>query len=479
MADGWSIAFDEPTFEQLMAHLFQADDDEHGAVLAAGLVTTARGTRLLVRELHIARDGIDFVPSPIGHRMLTAAFVNRMIRRCRDESLAFLAVHNHGGCNRVRFSDVDKSSHERGYPALLDIAGGPPVGALVFAENAVAGDIWTPDRARRAITEAVVVGRNLRRLHPAPPPRLASADPGYDRQVRFLGERGQALLAAQKVGVIGSGGVGTVLVGLLARIGVGELVVVEPERIEPTNLPRLPESRRIHALTFLRHGRRLTRLADRLSTKKITLARRIARRANPQIRFRGIAENVVEPAAANELRDCDVLFLAADSHQARMVFNALVHQYLIPGFDLGTRIEVDPDSGQVGEIRSNVRLVLPHSGCLRCNGLISGARLQEEALGNAEREANRYVDEVPAPSVITFNTQVAAQAVTDYLLMLGGLIDDSAPTGYLLFRQRRRRQEPLRPRPPRGDCRDCGERSGTRRARGDHADLPVRERRFR
>jgi hypothetical protein len=35
--------------------------------------------------------------------------------------------------------------------------------------------------------------------------------------------------------------------------------------------------------------------------------------------------------------------------------------------------------------------------------------------------------------VITFNTLVASQAATDYLLMLVGLTEDSAPSGYLRF----------------------------------------------
>lgn len=476
METPWSITFDETLYNELTAHLFQEDRDEHGAVITAGVVKTARGTRLLVRECHIARDGIDFVPSPIGHRMLTAEFVNRMIRHCRDENLAFLAVHNHGGRDYVEFSPVDNASHERGYPALLDIANGPPVGALVLTRNAVAGDIWSADRTRRTIRETIVLGPNIQRLHPEPPPRPKKADVSYDRHVRFLGDRGQELLGSLKVGVIGSGGVGTVLVGLLSRLGVGELVVVEPERIEPTNLPRLPESRRIHALTFLRRGERLAALADRLSLRKITLARRIATRANRKIRFNGIATNVIEPAAAHQLVDCDFLFLAADSHQARMVFNAICHQYLIPGFDLGTRIEVDPDTGEVGEIRTNIRLVLPRAGCLRCNNLISGEKLQEESLPKAERDRNRYIDEIPAPSVISFNTLAAAQAVTDFLLMMGNLMDESASTDYLLFRPRRRRHEPLVPQTASAGCRDCGTTNRSRRARGDSVELPLPER---
>jgi hypothetical protein len=53
-------------------------------------------------------------------------------------------------------------------PALLDIAGGLPVGALVFARNAVAGDLWSAG-GRRVVLDEAVVGGGLpaRRLRPA------------------------------------------------------------------------------------------------------------------------------------------------------------------------------------------------------------------------------------------------------------------------------------------------------------------------
>src|SRR2546428_232172 len=81
--------------------------------------------RLLARELHKARDGIDFVPGRWGYRMLTPQFVSEKIRYCRDQELIYLAVHNHGGSHQVEFSEPDNRSHERGYPALLDISGRP------------------------------------------------------------------------------------------------------------------------------------------------------------------------------------------------------------------------------------------------------------------------------------------------------------------------------------------------------------------
>lgn len=159
---------------------------------------------------------------------------------------------------------------------------------------------------------------------------------------------------------------------------------------------------------------------------------------------------------------------------ARMLFNAIVHQFLIPGIQIGTRIDVDVN-GEVGDIRSNVRLVLPHTGCLRCNGLISGARLPEESMGSDERERNRYVDEVPAPSVITFNTLTAGQAASDFMLTVGDLIDAGARStscasaaraqGRARAARTERAQLPrLRPRPAEPPCSRRRRRTASPRA---------------
>ena len=57
--EAWQLVMPDSIWTQLTGHLFPGDLDEHGAVAAAGIVRTNRGTRLLVRELFIARDGDD------------------------------------------------------------------------------------------------------------------------------------------------------------------------------------------------------------------------------------------------------------------------------------------------------------------------------------------------------------------------------------------------------------------------------------
>lgn len=93
----WTLTLPSGLMAQLQGHLFPGDGDEHGAVIAAGMVETSRGTRLLARDLVLAQDGVDYVPGKRGYRMLTASFVTKNILRCASQRLVYLAIHGHGG----------------------------------------------------------------------------------------------------------------------------------------------------------------------------------------------------------------------------------------------------------------------------------------------------------------------------------------------------------------------------------------------
>src|SRR5260221_4853761 len=157
--------------------------------------TSVGRIRLLARTLHLVKDGVDYVPGKRGYRMLRANFIRDRILECRDEKLVYLAIHNHGGTTSVGFSGDDYASHERGYPALVDVARGMPVGALVFADRAVAGDIWLPDGTRVELADGSIVGRRQRRIGPTLRSYSGSIDPDFDRQVRLFGDAGQAILS--------------------------------------------------------------------------------------------------------------------------------------------------------------------------------------------------------------------------------------------------------------------------------------------
>src|SRR5439155_11152739 len=116
--------------------------------------------------------------------------------------------------------------------------------------EAVAGDIWFQGGTRARLTETRIVGPSIQRLFPLQLPRPKGRDHAYDRQARLFGDAGQDLLRRTKVGVIGAGGVGSLLVEYLGRLGVGWIVVADPERLDITNLPRVAGSRRWDARTW-------------------------------------------------------------------------------------------------------------------------------------------------------------------------------------------------------------------------------------
>lgn len=474
----WRLVLPEEIADQLFEHLFPGDGDEHGAVIAAGWTASQRGVRLLARELFLARDGIDYVQGDRSHRKLTAAFVADKILRCSDEGLVYLAVHNHLGGRSVSFSGTDLASHERGYPALLEINAPNPVGAVVFTREAAAGDVWLQGGERVELECARVIGTRIRTMRPSPRRGDARADAMYDRQARLFGDAGQEVLGGMKVGVIGAGGAGSLIIEFLARLGVGHLVVVDPDRVELSNVPRLIGSTLRDAAAWFTKASRpawLRGIGTRLARTKVALARRSALRANPGMRFEGLFGDVTEGPVAERFKDCDYLFLAADTHSARHVFNALAHQYLIPGVQVGAKVPVDPGSGDVGEVFAVSRPVRPGQGCLWCNELISPTRLQDEAEDPAQLRRQRYVDDpdVVAPSVVTLNAVATSHAVNDFLFSVTGLAYDDADSGYLMVKPRQRRtvmQDPRRD----VNCRECSSNGKGRLGLGDARDLPVR-----
>jgi hypothetical protein len=444
--------------ERLMAHLFPGDFDEHGAVVAAGFAKTSSGYRLLARNLFVAKDGEDYAESKRGYRALNARFISRCITYCRDHRLVYLAVHNHGGFDSVGFSQVDYASHQRGYRALLDIARGMPVGALVFAERAAEADIWFPDGSRSALQHAVVLGARLQHLWPSPP-RLGEIEHEelYHRQVLFFGKIGQARFAKAKIGIIGLGGIGSLLTEYLARLGVGHLVLVDPDHITESNFSRVVGAT----------------VEDVISKSlKVDIAERVAKQANPAVQAETISSDLVREEVASRLIDCDYLFLAADSMRARLVFNALVQQYYIPGVQLGAKVSFEENSGELQAAYSVVRRVRPGHGCLLCNQLINSAKLADEWKTDAERQDQHYGTQIPNPSVITLNAVSAAHAVNGFLFDYLGLgVNNCGEELYTRYDHLRNRQERIEPRCDT-TCTECSPSDGSRLGMGDALALP-------
>ena len=449
--------------ERVLGHLFRDDHDEHAvALLAAPHVHDERPEHLtlLVKEVIPVPDE-HFGPGRHGYRQTAPLFIAQHAGHAGERDLAYIAVHNHPGArSHVALSHDDLAAHRRLFPHLLDLTAGKPVGGVVLGTHSAAGEIWLPGPGPIPLNGLRVIGPRLQWLFGEPVEPDHALDGRFDRQARLFGAFGQRILAEMRVGVIGAGGGGSVIIEQLAHLGVGEIVAVDYDIVKRLNLSRIVGA---------------TALDARWRRKKIAVARRLCRRIDRTVKFTGIDGDIGDLDVARQLVDLDFLFLATDTITSRLVFNSIVHRFLVPGIQIGAKVELRPGTSEIEEIYVAVRPVLPDRGCLACAGLIDPMALQRESATSEEREAQNYLGtpEVIDPSVISLNGIAASNAVNTMLFMATGL-GDPALLCHRLFFPRDGSIMTVAPRTV-ANCAWCslGERSA--HAAGDPVDaLPCR-----
>ncbi|MCP2337966.1 ThiF family adenylyltransferase [Actinomadura rupiterrae] len=116
----------------------------------------------------------------------------------------------------------------------------------------------------------------------------------HDRQIRAFGRHGQHRLRATTAAVVGAGGIGSLIAQGLAHLGIGRLIVVDPDVVEATNLNRLAGATPDDA---------------RDGTPKAEAAARTVRR----IPVRAMTETILDTDVWLSLRCADLIFGAVDS----------------------------------------------------------------------------------------------------------------------------------------------------------------------
>lgn len=399
------LHFEPSTYAAVKTHLFQEDGCEHAGALLCGWVQTENRIVLAVREFIPAVDGVDYVVNEQLHGRLQPLFIDEAITRAADQGLAYIAIHNHFSEDRVAFSPVDLASHEYGYPTLLQLNEGLPIGAAVFGTDSIEIDLWMPDGTRHQLATARVVGHWIRHLWASP--RYAPSthyEEEFDRQLPFL-RAGQGIIRTTRIGVVGVGGMGSQLLEALARMGIRCFVLVDPDHIERTNYSRV-------------HGALPSDLPARegqLGTAKVLIGERLIKQIAPDAEVIPLAIDISKGENYKHLLECDYVFLAADTAPARLTCNALAHQYFVPMVQLGTKIQVDA-KGTVHGAFGAVRQIRPGRGCLWCNGLVDRIELANAGKTKEQRDSERYGVRLPSPAVNTFNAEVAARGMNAFLI---------------------------------------------------------------
>lgn len=382
--------------------LFTDDGCENFGVLFCSMSTGDGIRRLLTREWWPApkdayRERLSY------HLEIAPEFFNSIVSHAVGTGLSPVIVHSHPGAETARYSISDDFGERRLLPVLSQLVPAATVASALFTPTEIRGRHLV-DGDFAPIRRVTVLGRRISvfsttRKH-SPPRRRLHRGVNYDRQQRAFSRPGQELLQSLRVAVVGGGGTGSAVLEQLVRLGVRDIVIVDPDRLEETNVPRVWGSRPIDA------QRRIA---------KVEVQTRHLRSIASGTEIRAIQDNVVRQGVLDQLRGRDLLFGCTDNHWSRAVLNRFAHQHLIPLVDLGIRL--DARAGEVVAAAGQVTVVGAGYSCLRCSHLISSDQVRLESMPADERRvlaAEGYVQGTgdPAPSVISLNTTVAGIAVT-------------------------------------------------------------------
>jgi hypothetical protein len=245
----------------------------------------------------------------------------------------------------------------------------------------------------------------------------ADSEPSFSlRTQQAFGIGTVSLLRRLSVAVVGASGTGSPTIEMLARLGIGELVIVDPDVVEDKNRSRILN-------TFPEH-------ADRKDYKVEVLADAI-RRMGFGTRVVAIAENLWNADVVRRVAQSDVLFGCMDSVDGRDLLNRLAAYYSIPYLDVGVRLDSDGRGG-VSQICGTVHYIQPDGSSLYSRGVYTMDALRSAILYRTEPEA--YAQQVRAkyilgvnedrPAVISVNMLFAAFAVNEFLARLHDYRDE-------------------------------------------------------
>lgn len=164
----------------------------------------------------------------------------------------------------------------------------------------------------------------------------------YSRQIMLpsIGIEGQEQLLQSRVVIFGLGGLGSPAAMYLAAAGVGELVLVDFDRVDLTNLQR-----------------QIIHTTGSVGQLKVDSARQTLRAINPECRIETVSTRLEGEELAREIRRADLVIDGTDNFTTRFAINEACVSHQVPLVS-GAAIRME---GQVSVFTGQ-----PDEPCYRC-----------------------------------------------------------------------------------------------------------------
>lgn len=439
-----------PLAETQALHSFARDRNVE--TCAVGLVlpaSAADAERFVVRQLDEVPDAAYAERTEMA-ATLRPEFCIEIANRARAAGAGVLLAHTHPGEAVFEgFSSIDTAG-ERTLASYFErrVPNGVHFAAVFTASGSYARRLGQTE-----LVPVVGVGRVLA----MPAPQASEQSVQYDRQVRAFGTEGQRAIQGLTIAVVGLGGTGSIVAQQLAYLGARAFVLVDPDKIDATNLNRLVGA-----------------VPSDVGAFKVDVTARHITAINPVAQCATVVGDVLDEEVAAKLTNADFIFGCTDSMASRALLNQLAYQCLIPCIDMGVGIGVLDD--KIHYITGRTQMLSPGLPCLVCTDKLDAEQVRRELMTEDQRKRDPYIvgAQVPQPAVISLNSTMSSAAITMFLAAVTGVPSDARMVIYDGIRGS------LRPAAmtPRPHCIACSyngalARGSTwqlpKRARGDHA----------
>jgi hypothetical protein len=297
-------------------------------------------------------------------------YSRRAFHQTAESPLAIGVVHSHPEGSGTSPSPIDDDMDSYFARELGAYGKGKPYCSLVLQRNSHTGFTFTGrvyDRGEWFPVEKVFkVGRTIELFHSQAEVTQAALTEANEavraRLISLLGFPSAIRLKDSTVGIIGCSGTGSPAAHVLARAGVGNFVLVDPQRFEDSNLERM-------------HGSTWDHIGTEPPPYKVELVAALINSINPNAKITTLAGNLLHENVLDELLRCDLLLGCTDTQHARARLSDIAQHYLLPSLDVGVLME--GDNGKVTSQVCDITVYSPDLPCAFCCQRIDGIELSK------------------------------------------------------------------------------------------------------
>ena len=395
----YEIRFKKNILNQICTKLFATEDKEQFCIILAKKEQFKKCTIFKeVEVLYPKKDEI--LSSSLTHISIKKDFIYKAIRKFkyRKDIDTLIEVHTHPfsmSDDKLAFSCIDDKDEKEFYKYLKENNSEINYGSIVLSKSSYEGRIYLEKKIE------ILKIKDWNFINEILDDKYLDI---YQRNIEYMGLNNlRKIFSTEKISIVGLGGLGSVVAEHLVNMGFNNLVLIDYDIVEYSNLNRLV-------------GAKYKDVEEK--KLKVEIVKNHLLEINPFLNIKTINLEVKSEEALAEILESNKVFLTTDNHSSRALVNDFCLKYFIPFISIGVNISIEDNN--ILDISGEIIKIFPGDKfCLRCLRRINQANLDYENISNQEiREKilkRGYIEKYKDPAVKILNTILASLGVDSYV----------------------------------------------------------------